>query len=140
LTGTVAVVRAFVDEALNRHSLAAIDRFCAVDYVWHGMAGAEVHGREAFKREVAVFFDAFPDIKVDVLDIIVSGDRAAVRFQESGTHRGQFAGVAPSGRVGAWDGIAIYRVADSLLVEEWSVTDRLALLEAIGAAPAPPSP
>jgi predicted ester cyclase len=132
---TASLVRAFIDEALNRHDLSAFDRLCAQEYVWHGMAGAEVRGLETFKREVVVFFDAFPDITIDVLDIVVDGDRAAVRFRESGTHQGVFGDAAPTGRSLSWDGIAIYRVKDELIVEEWSVLDMLALLEGVGASP-----
>lgn len=128
-----SVVAGFFAEALNRRDLPAFDRFCAEAYVWHGMAGVEVSGREAFKREVGLLFQAFPDVSVEVLDIVVGGDRAAVRFRESGTHLGDFAGVPPTARVVMWDGVAIYRVADGLLVEEWSVSDRLTILETIGA-------
>jgi predicted ester cyclase len=102
----------------------------------HGMAGVEVRGLDAFKREVQLFFEAFPDIKVHVLDVIVEGDRAAVRYRESGTHLGDLAGVPPTKRAVTWDGVAIYRVENGLLVEEWSVSDRLTMLEAIGAGPA----
>lgn len=130
-----AIVRAFIEEALNQHDLSAFNRFCASDYVWHGMDGAEVRGLEPFKREVEVFFDAFPDICIDILDIVGASDRAAVRFRESGTQQGGFAGTRPSGQRASWDGMAIYRVADGLLVEEWSVSDRLGLLEKIGALP-----
>ncbi len=129
------LIRAFIDEALNQHDLSAFDRFCAPDYLWHGMDGAEVHGLEPFKREVAVFFDAFPDINVEVLDVVVGADRAAVRFRESGTHAGQLADLQPTGRRVAWDGVAIYRVANELLVEEWSVSDRLGMFEKLGASP-----
>jgi predicted ester cyclase len=72
---TASVVRSFVDDALNRHDISALHRFCAEKYIWHGMAGAEVRGLETFKREVVVFFDAFPDITIDVLDLLVDGDR-----------------------------------------------------------------
>jgi predicted ester cyclase len=130
-----SLVRAFIDEALNQHELPAFDRFCARDYLWHGMDGAEVHGLEPFKREVAVFFDAFPDIHVDVLDVVVGADRAAVRFRESGTHAGQFADLQPTGRRAGWDGVAIYRVENELLAEEWSVSDRLGMFEKLGASP-----
>ena len=132
---TGPIVRAFIDEALNQHDLSAFDRFCADDYLWHGMDGAEVRGLEPFKREVEVFFDAFPDICVDVLDIVAAGNRAAVRFRESGTQRGSFAGTLPTGTRASWDGMAIYRVENGLLVEEWSVSDRLGLLQKIGALP-----
>ncbi len=130
-----SLVRAFIDEALNRHDLSAFDRFCARDYLWHGMDGAEVHGLEAFKREVAVFFDAFPDINVDVRDVVVGADRAAVRFRESGTHIGHLADLRPTGRRAGWDGVAIYRVEKEFLVEEWSVSDRLGMFEKLGACP-----
>jgi steroid delta-isomerase-like uncharacterized protein len=130
---TRSVVAGFFAEALNRHDLVAFDRFCREDYTWHGMAGAEVHGREDFRRAVELFFIAFPDLLAEVHDIVVDGDRAAVRYRESGTHLGELDGLPPTGRTAAWDGVAIYRVAEGLLVEEWSVSDRLAMLEAIGA-------
>jgi predicted ester cyclase len=128
-----SVVSGFFAEALNPRDLTAFDRFCAPDYRWHGMDGAEVLGLEAFKCEVEMFFDAFPDLTVDVRDIVVGHDRAAVRFRETGTHRGQFGDLAPTGITASWDGVAIYRAENELLVEEWSVSDRLGMLEKLGA-------
>ena len=75
----------------------------------------------------------FPDCEVEVLDVVAEGDRAVVRFSETGTHDGPFMGIAPTGRRVCNYGIAIYRARDGRLVEEWSVGDRLSLLGQLGA-------
>lgn len=78
------LVRGFFDKAINTGDLAVFDKYCAPDYVWHGGADpgglGDVHGLDAFKRAVAMFFTGFPDLKVEILDMLVDGDRAAVRF------------------------------------------------------------
>jgi predicted ester cyclase len=135
------LVRGFFGEALNGHDLEAFPRFCGPDYVWHGSSNPDgsgtVVGLAPFARAVASFFEAFPDLRATVLDVIAHDDRAAVRFCETGTHEATFMGVAPTRRVLRWDGIAIYRAQDGLLVEEWSVGDNLSLLRQIDAvAPA----
>ena len=129
------LVRAFFEEALNARDLSAMPRFCASGYIWHGSSdpSGDVVGLEAFAAGVGAFFEAFPDIHATVLDVVASGDRAAVRFYETGTHRGAFMGAAPTGRTVRWDGIAIYRSEGGLLVEEWSVGDNLSLLRQIDA-------
>jgi predicted ester cyclase len=133
------LVRGFFEEAINTGDMAAFERYCASDYVWHGGADpgglGDVHGIEDFKRAVAMFFTGFPDLRVEILDMLVDGDRAAVRFRESGTHLGQFVGVAPTGNKIMFSGMGIYRAQGGKLVEEWFVDDSRAIFEQIGAIP-----
>jgi predicted ester cyclase len=133
------LVRGFFEEAIDTGDLDAFDRFCSEDYVWHGGSdpGAigDVHGIERFKAAVGTFFTAFPDLKVEILDLLVDGDKAAVRFLETGTHEGPFVGVAPTGKKVAFSGMGIYRAAGGKLVEEWFVDDSRAIFEQIGAIP-----
>lgn len=133
------LVRRFFDDAINARNLDAFDQFCSPDYVFHGGAdpGAlgDVHGLAGFKDAVAEFFTAFPDLRVEILDVVSSGDKAAVRFRETGTHLGSFIGFDPTGRSVIFAGMGLYRAERGKLVEEWSHDDSRALLEQIGAIP-----
>lgn len=134
------LVRGFFNEAINSGDLDAFDRYCSDDYVWHGGAdpGAigDVHGIERFKAAVGTFFTAFPDLNAEILDLLVDGDKAAVRFRETGTHNGPFVGVAATGKAVEFAGMGIYRASGGKLVEEWFVDDSRAIFEQIGAIPA----
>ena len=63
--------------------LEAFDEYCREDYIWHGGADpgglGDVHGLADFKKAVGMFFTGFPDLHVEILDMLVDGDRAAVR-------------------------------------------------------------
>lgn len=137
------LVRKFFDEAINRGDLDAFDAVCSPDYVWHGGSDpgqlGEVRGLDAFKEAVASFFRGFPDLKVTIEDAIGEGDRVAVRFQEVGTHQGEFVGIPATGRTVTFGGMGIYRVQDGLLAEEWFVDDSRAILEQLGAQLVPPA-
>jgi predicted ester cyclase len=128
MTEAEALVRALFAESVNAHDADASERFCGDDYRWHGV-GASTTGLPAFKSALAGFFVAFPDVHAEILDVVAAGDRAAVRYREAGTHRGEFMGVPPTGVSAAWHGIAIYRADRGKLVEEWSVMDTLSLLQ-----------
>jgi predicted ester cyclase len=68
-------------------------------------------------------------------DLIAEDDRVVVRWRLLGTHKGDFRGIAPSGRSITLKGIAIYRVEGGKLMERWVVSDLHGLLEEIGASP-----
>lgn len=135
MTELESLVRGFFDEAINTHDTDAFPRFCGAGYVWHGGSDAsrDVVGRDAFAAFVGSFFESFPDVRAEVFDVVAGRDRAAIRFRETATHTTTYAGIAPTGRVVSWDGVAIYRAQDGLLVEEWSVGDNLSLMLQIGA-------
>ena len=93
-----SLVRRFLVDAVSTGNLDMFDELCGEDYVWHGEAGPteknEVRGLNNFKKAVADFTEALPDLKIEIHDMVAEGDKVAVRFTERGTHRGApFAGV-----------------------------------------------
>lgn len=79
---------------------------------------------------------AFPDMRMDVEDIIASGDRTVSRVKVSGTHDGEFLGMPPSGRRIEVPLIDIMRFDDvGLISEHWGVVDMLSMLQQLGAMP-----
>jgi predicted ester cyclase len=77
---------------------------------------------------------AFPGFQLVDHDLIAEGDRVASRWTVSGTHRGELAGAAPTGRKLAISGLSIYRIAGGKLAEGWVQDDTM---QQLGAAAAP---
>ncbi len=92
---------------------------------------------EALKAHIAAFEVAFPGYDIEVHDILADGDRVAVRGTFRGVHRGEFQGIAPTGRVVSVPLMLIYRIADGRIAEHWMSADSLSLLQQLGAAPVP---
>jgi NTE family protein len=130
-----AIVRRFIQEVFNRQNATASADTCRHDYLWHGGSLGEARGLEAYRGVLTAFFVAFPDLELQILDTIAEGDRVVVRFSMSGTHRGQFQGVAPTFKRVTGGGTNTYRIEDSRIVEEWWQGDLLVLLQQMDAAP-----
>ncbi len=135
-----AVIRRFWDEMLSGHNLNVAEELFTPDFVDHDADDpieGRVSGVEGAKREVGVFFTAFPDMEVTIDEIIAEGDRVAVRGMLRGTHKGELLGIPPTGKtvnVWAWQ---TYRLAGGRIAEAWLNVDRLTLLQQLGVIPPP---
>jgi predicted ester cyclase len=117
--------------------MAAIDRAIATNYVFHRGAGEDVHGPKDFKQYMDGLYTSFPDNQMTPDDIIVEGDKAAVRFTFTGTHRGEFMGIPPTNKKVTGSIIEIHRFAGDKLVETWQRFDTLGLMQQFGIMPTP---
>ena len=95
--------------AVNAGDTAALQALFARPYAQHGGLKG---GREAF-----------PDLRVTIEDRILTGDKIVARNTWSGTHRGAFLGIAPTGRQITIRTIDIWRVQGDKLAEHWDVID-----------------
>jgi predicted ester cyclase len=129
-----AVVRRVL-EGLNHRNLDDAASVLAPDYVWHG-PGPDVHGPAGWKQLAAMYLSAFPDLVMTIDDQIAEGDRVATRYTARGTHRGELAGVAASGRYVTVPCLSIERVVDGKVVESFEVFDQLGMFATIGTLPA----
>jgi ketosteroid isomerase-like protein len=132
-----ALFSRLLDE-LNRGNLGVVDQVIAPDAVLISPHLPEpVRGRQAFK-------DAFGGIGIEALgvqypppeEMIAEGDSVAVRFIARGTHRGEFAGAAPTGKPFTLNSVVFYRVANGQIVEYRLSWDALGFLQQVGALPA----
>lgn len=87
----------------------------------------------------AALLQAFPDIRVTIEDLVAEGDRVASRQIVTGTHLGEFQGIAPTGRTVRYDEIFIARFADGLITELWGVVDTMSMLRQLGVTPPVPA-
>ncbi|MBA2247676.1 MAG: ester cyclase [Chloroflexia bacterium] len=116
-----AVVRRMVDEVLNEGRLDAIDELYAPALA----AGA--------RRWIAPFRASFPDMHMDVVDLIAEGDKVVGRFTCSGTHLGEWLRDAPTGRrFEKVDEVYIFRLRAGRIIHAWGIEDTLGRLEQLG--------
>jgi predicted ester cyclase len=83
----------------------------------------------------AMFFTAFPDLRVEIHRQVTEDDVVATHKTFRGTHHGDFMGVAGTGHRVEFDVIDLLRVADGQLAEHWNVVDGLTLLTQVGVIP-----
>jgi steroid delta-isomerase-like uncharacterized protein len=130
--------RRFYEEVVNTGDVDRVEEFCAPGYVEHQVLGPDMpKGIEGVKAWVKMFREAFPDLQVEVQDVIVEGDKVVARSIATGTHQGELMGVPASGNRVEVEGIDIVRLEDGKAAEHWGVTDDLGLMQQIGAIPSP---
>lgn len=131
-----ALVRRFYD-ALNTRDLALLDELYTNDFVSHGGMGiGTMRGLDSLKQVIGLMLTAMPDLKFTIEALIAERDEVVVRGRLSGTHQGDFFGIAPTGKQVSWTDSTIYRIADDRLAERWFNDDQLSLLQQLGAIPA----
>ena len=132
-----AVIRRWI-EAYNERDLQAEADVLAPDYVAHVPAvPGPLEGLEAWRQFSGSFAEAFPDIRLTVEDIFSEGDMVAARVAFRGTHRGEFQGIAPTGKEVAFTSIEVNRVVEGKVEEHWVELDLLGLMQQLGAIPEP---
>lgn len=129
----IALVDRFGKEVWNNGNLAAVDALVAGDFVGYGPGRAITRGPEALKRVVTRMRTAFPDLQFEVEDTIVEKDKVVTRWTGRGTHRGEWRGVALTGKQVSFTGIAIRRISGGKIAERWVNVDYTGLIRQIGA-------
>jgi steroid delta-isomerase-like uncharacterized protein len=114
--------------------LSAHERLYGADWVGHfpGMPPLDAAGHRQYSE---IMIAAFPDLERTIEDLVAEGDKVVARWTAKGTHTGDFQGIPPTGRVATSSGITIFRIVDGRIVEEWSESDMLGLLQQVGAIP-----
>jgi len=123
-----AIIRSLF-EALNEQNLALLDELVAPDYVDHTL---QIRGLESLKQYIPMLPKGFPDLRETIEDIIAEGDKVWVRFKVTGTHRGVYRGLAPTGKKFTIRAVSVYRIVDSKVVEREAIYDRLDFLKQLG--------
>lgn len=134
-----AVVQRLLNDVVNRRDPEAAADTCAADFRWHGAALGEVRGLDAYQRVWGSFLHAFPDLQIEILDMIAENDRVVVRARLAGTHLRGFQGVEPTSRRIEGSVTSTYRCEKGRIVEEWWQSDLPALLQEIDATPFKPA-
>ncbi|MFH8612871.1 ester cyclase [Streptomyces sp. NPDC018029] len=110
----------------------AVDEVVAPDVLIRTPLPVDATGAEALKQVGAILFRAFPDLHVEVEDVIAERDKLVFRNTVTGTHRGAYMGVPPTGKSITYKEIMIVRFVDGRIAETWGLVDVLAQMKQLG--------
>ena len=133
-----ALVRRLLEELRDGWHPATIEKYFAPDYQRHLTATSTPLTRDEQRQRAIRLRVAFPDAQATLEDIFAEGDRVAYRLTIRGTHTGEFLGVPAAGRRVAVSFIAIVRIVDGKLVEEWGGLDQPDLIRQMRGSPSTP--
>ena len=134
-----AVVRAFVEGALGRGDFAVLNALAAPDCADHAGTLGAAPCPEALAEFLVTWRAAFPDLCIEIDELVAQGDRVAARWTLRGTHRGAFLGRPPTGRRVAVTAVEFYCLAGGKIAERWALLDTPGLLRQLGAPAALPA-
>jgi steroid delta-isomerase-like uncharacterized protein len=133
-----ALARRWFEDLFNAGNLEVADEITAPDHVNHDPTLPDIPtGPEGQKQVVNLYRGAFTNAHISVEEQLAEGDRVVTRWTSSGTHQGEFMGVAPSGNQVRITGITINRVSGGKIEESWTNYDALGMMQQIGAIPEP---
>jgi predicted ester cyclase len=137
MTDVRDVVERLVRDVWNGHAVQAVE-----ELVDPGHAGPEAAAVADGAQQVLAWHlerrRSFPDLTYEIVDLLVDGDRAALRWRARGTQGGPYGPVPPTGRSAEWEGATFLRIRAGKVVETWSVNEMFQLVQQLGARVVPP--
>lgn len=110
----------------------SIDELVEPDATIRTPLPTDATGAQVLKDVWAALLGGLPDLQLNVEDLIGEDDKVVARIVVTGTHRGVYMGVQPTGKVISYDEIFIFRFANGRVIETWGVVDVLSQLKQLG--------
>jgi steroid delta-isomerase-like uncharacterized protein len=95
-------------EDLSRGDLPAVLDYYTDDVYFHDVSTEPCHGKEEMRDFMAVFYRGFPDLHIEVRNVIAEGRLVAAEYDLLGTHTGIFLEHPPTGRAFRIPAVSIY--------------------------------
>ena len=127
-----ALVNRYIDELQNKGNPDAVDEFLSPNYVNHMAGPGQDAGVEGTRQFVGMMGKAFPDLHAEIHAQFAEGDDVVTHKTIHGTHKGDYMGVAATGKHVEIKVIDILRVSGGKITDHWAVADPLPMLEALG--------
>lgn len=135
-----AIARRYIDELWGARNLAIAEDIFAANYTIH-QAGQSIPANPGFLRQsISTILTAFPDLQMSIGQVIGEGDLVVLNWTNHGTQRGELQlpgqpSLPASGREVTFTESATFRIENAKIAEVWYVSDRLTMLQQLGAVP-----
>jgi predicted ester cyclase len=106
-----AVVARLVDEVMNEGHLDVIEQLYTAELA---------PGAAAW---IGPFRESFPDVRMEIVQLVAEGDTLAARFICAGTHTGAWRGHPPTGRRFRVDEVYFFRFDGGRIARAWGLED-----------------
>ena len=133
------IVRRYIVDAFSQGNLAVLDEIIDPHQV-NGGPGAlpgVPPGPEGNKMLITAYRNAFPDLHFTIDEQIAEGNTVVTRWTAHGTHKGEFAGISPTGKQATVVGMGLDRIENGKIVASWGLFDQFGMLQQLGVIPAP---
>lgn len=127
------VIRRLYKEVWNERKLEVIDQLVSRS---HALISPDISGPTmgpaAYKNEIAAFVAGFPDLRFTVEETICEKDKIVASWTFTGTHKGEFLGIAPTNKKVSVAGITIHQIEDGKILDSQAVWDAISLFQQLG--------
>jgi steroid delta-isomerase-like uncharacterized protein len=128
----IKVVRHAFD-AWNAHDPERLAKVLDEKYVSESdTVPAPINGRDGARQFMQIYLKAFPDIHVDVVQMLADGDFVVTRWTAKGTQRGELMGIPPTNRRVITNGCTVSQLRNGKVVHEWLFWDTGHLMKQLG--------
>jgi len=130
-------VRRYFEEVLDKRNLDILDEIVATDCLIHRPEAQEpIRGLAAFKEVLCKILEVYSKFSTTIHDLIVEDDRVACRLSHRAVNRGEWTSRLGrhdvAGKSVSWPAIAIFRLREGKIAEEWVSRDELGMLIDLG--------
>jgi steroid delta-isomerase-like uncharacterized protein len=126
------LVKHFFEEA-NKGNVEILNELYAPEYLFYSPSiNLKPMAREDTIEFMKSIFRAFPDFNWRIEKLFVDGDTATIWNVFTGTHQGEFEGIAPTGNRVEVSSILLWRLKDGKIIEERAEADMLGLMQQLG--------
>jgi steroid delta-isomerase-like uncharacterized protein len=129
------IVRRFF-EALDRQDSETMDLLVSTtNYSLHFSGMPPLDWSANKEQFLGPFNKAFPDLRRTIVDMVAERDKVAVSINVTGTYKGEFQGIPPTGKQVSFTAMDILTIFEGKITEEWATADMMGLMQQIGAIP-----
>jgi steroid delta-isomerase-like uncharacterized protein len=128
-----AVYRRFIQEVFNEGRLDMLEQLLSPSYIYQDAPPGTPPNAEGIKQVVANARTAFPNLKVVIGDLVGEGDKVCARLTTSGTHKGVFFDIPPTGKTISMKGMTMIHFVDGRMAASWVLNDVMGLMNQLGA-------
>ena len=125
------IIQRLFNEGMTERKFQVFDELISDKFVNHGIPNAQT-GPKGFLAIVQLFLQGFPDMKINILEIVAEGETVATRGYLSATHNGVFMGVNASGKKVRIDYIDFWKLENGKCMENWVQMDIAGVMQQIG--------
>jgi steroid delta-isomerase-like uncharacterized protein len=131
-----AIILRLYEDVWNKRKLEVVSEIISPSHALQApnISGSSV-GPEAYKSQVALFLAGYPDLHFTIEDTVVEKDKVVACWTLSGTHKGDFMGVAATNKRISVDGMTIHHVAGGKIMDSYSNWDALGMMQQLGVVP-----
>ncbi|HXY25802.1 MAG TPA: ester cyclase [Candidatus Acidoferrum sp.] len=127
------IIRRLYEDVWNGRKLEALGQIVSPSHALHGpnFSGSSI-GPEAYKHQVAQFVRAFPDLRWTIEETISENDKVVVLWTFTGTHKGEYRGIAATNKKVSVDGITVHHITDGKIMDSYANWDTWGLMQQFG--------